>query len=82
MRFHVVGLVAPFCMALRGLLAKKGAAATSEDAGSAKAGVDALALSGAVGALIGGCALRFLVLAAGVHADVVAETIFKMINER
>ena len=64
----VVGLVAPFCMALRGLLAKKGVAATSKDAAPAKAGVDALALSGAAGALIGGCALRFLVLAAGVHA--------------
>ena len=76
----VVGLVAPFCMALRGLLSKKSAAAISEDAAPAKVGVDALALSGAVGALIGGCALRFLVLAAGVHADVVAETIFKMIN--
>lgn len=76
----VVGLVAPFCMALCGLLSKKSAAAISEDAAPAKVGVDALALSGAVGALIGGCALRFLVLAAGVHADVVAETIFKMIN--
>ncbi|MEF9879611.1 MAG: NrfD/PsrC family molybdoenzyme membrane anchor subunit [Clostridia bacterium] len=35
---------------------------------------------GATGALVGGCALRFLVLAAGLHADVVAETVMKMIN--
>ena len=42
--------------------------------------MDAATLVGAAGALVGGCALRFLVLAAGIHADVVAETIFKMIN--
>lgn len=35
---------------------------------------------GAVGALAGGCALRFLVLAAGLHADVVAETVMRMIG--
>ncbi|MEG1751206.1 MAG: NrfD/PsrC family molybdoenzyme membrane anchor subunit [Raoultibacter sp.] len=40
---------------------------------------DLMAL-GAAGALIGGCALRFLVLAAGLHADVVAETVMKMIG--
>lgn len=47
---------------------------------SCEPGVDVPVLAGALGALVGGCALRFLVLAAGVHADVVAETIFKMIN--
>lgn len=34
-----------------------------------------LTLSGAVGALIGGCALRFIVLMAGTHADLIAQTV-------
>ena len=34
----------------------------------------------AVGALIGGCALRFLILAAGMHADLVAETVMSLIG--
>ena len=42
--------------------------------------VDVPTLIGAIGALVGGCALRFLVLAAGIHADVVADTIMKMIG--
>ena len=37
--------------------------------------VGTLVLAGAAGALIGGCALRFLVLMAGAHADFVADTI-------
>ena len=39
-----------------------------------------LPLVGACGALAGGCALRFLVLAAGVHADLVADTIIALIG--
>lgn len=34
---------------------------------------------GAIGALIGGCELRFLVLAAGVHADVLATTVMGLL---
>lgn len=45
-----------------------------------KKGAGRLMACGAAGALIGGCALRFLVLAAGVHADVVGETVMKMIG--
>lgn len=37
-------------------------------------------LVGACGALAGGCALRFLVLAAGVHANLVASTIMALIG--
>ena len=39
-----------------------------------------LMAAGAVGALIGGCALRFLILAAGMHADLVAETVMSLIG--
>lgn len=37
--------------------------------------VSMIVMSGAAGALIGGCALRFLVLMAGAHADLVADTV-------
>ena len=90
------GLALPFAMALKGLLAKeepagsdaKAAVAVAEaetpaegaDAVPAKVAIDTPTLIGAIGALAGGCALRFLVLAAGVHADVVADTIMKMIG--
>lgn len=40
----------------------------------------AVTLIGAVGALIGGCELRFLILAAGVHADVVGTTVMHLIS--
>lgn len=85
-----LGLALPFAMALRGLLREKkvdaGAGTADEaisgaDAQSAPASrVDAYGIVGAAGALVGGCALRFLVLAAGIHADVVAETVMKMIG--
>ena len=39
-----------------------------------------LLAAGAVGALLGGCALRFLILAAGMHADLVAETVMSLIG--
>ena len=35
-------------------------------------------VAGAAGALIGGCTLRFLVLLAGVHADLVADTLAQL----
>lgn len=34
---------------------------------------------GAIGALIGGCELRFLILAGGVHADVLPTTVMGLI---
>ncbi len=70
----VLGLALPLAMALKGLLSK------DEPVGSDAKAVDVPTLIGAVGALVGGCALRFLVLAAGIHADVVADTIMKMIG--
>lgn len=82
------GLAVPFGVALRGVLAAKRqdsvpAAATSSNGGGcpAEAARERTAtLVGAVGALVGGCALRFVVLAAGVHADLVGETIVRMIG--
>lgn len=70
----VLGLALPLAMALKGLLSK------DEPASSDAKAVDVPTLIGAIGALVGGCALRFLVLAAGIHADVVADTIMKMIG--
>ncbi|ACV21379.1 Formate-dependent nitrite reductase, membrane component [Slackia heliotrinireducens] len=34
---------------------------------------------GAVGALVGGCGLRFLILAAGIHADVIGDTMSNLL---
>ncbi len=90
----VLGLALPLAMALKGLMAKEepegsieAPAGLPDEVPAAKTAgqlaakpVDAATLAGAVGALAGGCALRFLVLAAGVHADVVADTIIKMIG--
>lgn len=42
-------------------------------------GSENLALVGAAGALLGGCALRFLVLMAGLHADVVANAVASLV---
>lgn len=78
---HVVGHAAT-TPAVDGAAAKSVAAAhiAVVDGPAAKSAVDAPTLVGAIGALAGGCALRFLVLAAGVHADVVADTVMKMIG--
>ena len=61
------GLSLPLVVSLMGLLKHKG-------------GANGLMALGAAGALVGGCALRFLILAAGIHADVVGETVMKMIG--
>ena len=61
------GLAAPLAASLLALKAKKGS-----DTGI-------IVLSGALGALIGGCALRFLVVMAGAHADLVAETVMSIL---
>lgn len=42
---------------------------------------DAGSLIGAIGTLIGGCALRFLILMAGLHADYIATTTYEIIKE-
>lgn len=62
------------------VVASRAQATGDGQAASGKSSIDVPTLVGALGALVGGCALRFLVLAAGVHADVVAETIYRMIN--
>ncbi|WP_139651987.1 NrfD/PsrC family molybdoenzyme membrane anchor subunit [Raoultibacter phocaeensis] len=41
---------------------------------------DSLAVVGAAGALLGGCALRFLILMAGLHADVVANAVATLVQ--
>lgn len=83
----LVGLLLPLVAAVgqirRGKTAKtvggQGSAKNAEDAQGKAAGVapggHGLALAGALGALVGGCALRFIVLAAGVHGDVVGALI-------
>lgn len=71
----VCGLVLPLVMAVVGLVLHK----RSKKPG-AKHHSGALMVIGAIGALIGGCELRFLILAAGIHADVVAETVMSLIG--
>lgn len=65
----VCGLALPFLVAIVQLV--RGA---QSGAGKQKAGI-ALAFVGPAGALVGGCALRFVVLLAGAHADIVVSTI-------
>ena len=70
------GLAMPLAIAVAGLVLHK--------RGKKKPGMKqhggTLMAAGAVGALIGGCALRFLILAAGMHADLVAETVMSLIG--
>ena len=70
------GLAMPLAMAVAGLVLHK--------RGKKKPGMKqhggTLMAACAVGALIGGCALRFLILAAGMHADLVAETVMSLIG--
>ena len=63
------GLALPLAMAIAGMVLRK----------RRKSGRTAM-LVGAAGALVGGCALRFLVLMAGLHADVVAQAVSKMVS--
>lgn len=69
------GLALPLIMAVVGLLLHRRRRPTGS-----KKGFAPLMAVGAVGALIGGCELRFLILAAGIHADVVAETVMSLIG--
>ncbi|MCL2756608.1 MAG: polysulfide reductase NrfD [Coriobacteriia bacterium] len=70
-----IGLVVPLAFAILGLLKLKKESA--EDEG--KKGIG-LGLIGAIGALIGGCTLRFLMLLAGLHADYVGDAIAKLFS--
>lgn len=73
----VCGLAVPLAMALMGLvLHRRG----GKKPGAKQHAGTALMAVGAVGALIGGCELRFLILAAGIHADVIAETVMSLIG--
>lgn len=63
------GLALPLAMAIAGMVLRK----------RRKSGRTAM-LVGAAGALVGGCALRFLVLMAGLHADVVAQAVSKIVS--
>lgn len=85
------GLALPLVVAISGLTHKPAASAADKtaEAGSGNSTANAAAkprltrwlpLAGACGALVGGCALRFLVLAAGVHANLVSETILRLIG--
>lgn len=72
----ICGLVVPLVMAVAGLLVHR----ASKKQGARRPGGGALMACGAIGALVGGCELRFLILAAGVHADVVAETVRNLLG--
>lgn len=63
----VCGLAVPLLAAIAGLLMRE-----KHNLG--------LIVAGATGALIGGCALRFLVIMAGMHADFVADAVVRLIS--
>ncbi len=65
------GLAVPFVMAIAGLILHR--KSKGENAKNAIMAV------GAIGALVGGCELRFLILAAGIHAPLVATTVMSLI---
>lgn len=72
----ICGLVLPLAMAVVGLVLHRRGCKKPD----AKHRQGAFMALGAVGALIGGCELRFLILAAGIHADVIAETVMSLIG--
>lgn len=59
--------------------AKTSATAAEAERPHVSSATASVALIGALGALAGGCALRFLIVMAGVHADPVAETALTLI---
>lgn len=73
------GLVLPLVMAIVGLVLHRRSHRQGGGQGGSHA-LGAVMALGAAGALIGGCELRFLILAAGIHADVVAETVMSLIG--
>lgn len=72
------GLVLPLVMAIAGLVLHRKAA--SPFGSTWRHASTAMMAIGAVGALIGGCELRFLILAAGTHADLMSTTIMSLIS--
>ncbi len=86
----ILGLLFPFIAAVKELMDLKKDASAGEDKKAEAVADDiqaekakharTLGVIGATGALIGGCALRFLILGVGIHADVVAETILRLIG--
>ena len=93
----LVGLVLPLAMAIVGLAreTKRGNAAMNPVEDEAAAGEvqvarggqparcdgNRLAVTGAIGAMIGGCVLRFLVVMAGVHGDLVAQGVDQIFEQ-
>lgn len=93
----LVGLVLPLAMAIVGLAreTKRGNAAMNPVEDEAAAGEvqvarggqparcdgNGLAVTGAIGAMIGGCVLRFLVVMAGVHGDLVAQGVDQIFEQ-
>lgn len=73
----VCGLAVPLVMAVVGLVLHR---RSGKKPGAKGHAGTALMAIGAAGALIGGCELRFLILAAGIHADVIAETVMSLIG--
>ncbi len=71
-------LAASLCCLVAGRKAKDETTAATGATGATDAGLRAVMVAGAAGALIGGCTLRFLVLLAGVHADLVADTLAQL----
>lgn len=74
----VLPLAASLCCLMVGRKAKDETTAATDATGATGAGLHAVMVAGAAGALIGGCTLRFLVLLAGVHADLVADTLAQL----
>lgn len=84
----VCGLALPLAAAAFGLVRQKRAGDKVEDgdedasragttlvAAAVASGSGKVTLVGAVGALVGGCALRFLIVMAGIHADAVSDAV-------
>lgn len=67
----VCGLILPLAVAITGLLLQRRA---KDKAPKELRQGNVLTVAGAAGALVGGCALRFLILMAGLHADYVADS--------
>lgn len=89
------GLCMPLVAALIGLMSHKKGASTSQGKSDSDAPVqsdesaattlprkgNAVIVTGALGALVGGCALRFLVVFAGLHADPIAGTVEQLFTD-
>ena len=70
------GLIIPLVVAFLALRKPKG---TPKKDGQPQRN-SKLTLVGALGALVGGCALRFIIMLAGLHADYLGDTVMKIIS--